>query len=226
MLAFARLLETHAILFDYDDTLVRTRQCKFGALRAVASRHYGFELSTSEIERHWGVAYRALFQALFARVEPELDRAIRFYEALDEEFAITAHPETLRVLGALVERGPVGIVTAAGRSIALGQMERLGFPLARFAIVQTAEDTSFHKPDPRVFEPAIQALERRRVARSAVTYVGDSLADFEAARGAGLAFVGVLRGTTSAEAFARVGAVTVESLDELLELVTSAVESR
>lgn len=29
-----------AILFDYDDTLVRTQECKFAALRAVAERHY------------------------------------------------------------------------------------------------------------------------------------------------------------------------------------------
>jgi phosphoglycolate phosphatase-like HAD superfamily hydrolase len=209
--------ERRAVLFDYDDTLVRTRECKYAALRALASRHYGFELSASEIERHWGCAYRALFQALFERVEPDLDRAITFYEALDQEFAVTAHPETLRVLGALVERGPLGIVTAAGRNIALGQMERLGFPLARLALVQTAEDTPFHKPDPRVFEPAIAAVERRGIGRAAITYVGDSLADFEAARGAGLAFVGVLRGTTSADAFARAGAVTVDSLDELLE---------
>jgi phosphoglycolate phosphatase-like HAD superfamily hydrolase len=217
-----------AILFDYDDTLVRTRQCKYAALRAVASRHYGFELSASELDRHWGVAYRALFQALFGGVESDLERAIRFYEALDGEFAITAYPETQRVLGALLERGPVGIVTAAGRSIALGQMERLGFPLARLAMVQTAEDTPFHKPDPRVFEPAIAAVERLGVGRDGITYVGDSLADFEASRGAGLAFVGVLRGTTSAEAFALAGATVVESLDELLERrwVTSAASSR
>ena len=210
-------LVKRAVLFDYDDTLVETRRCKYGALRAVASRHYGFALSDGEIDRHWGVAYRALFQALFGAVELEIDRAIRHYEALDEEFAVTAHPEALRVLNALVARGPLGIVTAAGRSIALGQMARLGFPLERFAIVQTAEDTPFHKPDPRVFEPAVDSLGRLGVARSEVTYVGDSLADFAAASGAGLAFVGVLRGTTSAGDFERAGAVTVSSLDQLLE---------
>jgi phosphoglycolate phosphatase-like HAD superfamily hydrolase len=215
------------MLFDYDDTLVQTRSCKYRALRAVASRHYGFELAEREIDRHWGIAYRELFRALFGAVERDLDRAIRFYESLDEEFAITPHSESLRVLHALVERGPLGIVTAAGRSIALGQMQRLGFPLARFAVVQTAEDTPFHKPDPRVFEPAITAVERHGVERGAITYVGDSLADFEAARGAGLRFVGVLRGTTSADAFARAGAVTVASLDELLELdATWAASSR
>ena len=47
--------------------------------------------------------------------------------------------------------------------------------------------------------------------------MGDSLKDFQAARDAGMRFVGVLHGTTGLEEFAAVGAETVESLDALLE---------
>jgi len=205
-----------AVLFDYDDTLVQTRQCKYRALRALGRRHYGLELSEADIARHWGVAYEQLFRALFGAVEPELDRARSRYEALESEFPMTAYPETLEVLTALAARGPIGVVTAAGRAIVERQMRTLEFP--ELSVLQTAEDTPYHKPDPRVFMPAIAELERHGIDPSRVCYVGDSINDYRAARGAGLAFFGVLRGTTSAEEFRAAGARTVESLEELVEL--------
>jgi phosphoglycolate phosphatase len=206
-----------AVLFDYDDTLVQTRQCKYRALRALGARYYGLDLSDDDIDPHWGIAYTELFRALFGHVEKDLKRAILRYEALDGEFSMTPYPEAIRVLGALSERGLVGVVTAAGRSIVERQMAMLDYPLDRFAVLQTAEDTPHHKPDPRVFEPAIAAVERRGVPRQSITYVGDSIKDFRAARDAGLSFFGVLRGTTSQSEFAREGAATVETLDALLE---------
>ena len=205
-----------AFLFDYDDTLVQTRQCKFRALQALATRNYQLELSDAELDRHWGVAYGELFQRLFGAVEPDLSRVISAYEALDSEFEMTAYEESLRVLEALQVRHLVGVVTAAGRSIVERQMSRLGFAVTGLVLLQTAEDTPHHKPDPRVFEPALRELAKHGVGAGDTTYVGDSLKDFHAARDAGLGFVGVLRGTTSKREFSEAGATTVESLDALL----------
>ena len=68
--------KTKAVLFDYDDTLVRTRLCKYRALQAVGSRYYGIELLDADIDLHWGVAYEALFQNLFGAVEEDVRRAM------------------------------------------------------------------------------------------------------------------------------------------------------
>ena len=206
-----------AVLFDYDDTLVQTRQCKYSALRALGSRHYSLDLTDADIDRHWGIAYTELFRALFGGVEPDLALAISRYEALDGEFSMSPYPDTVRTLTALADRALIGVVTAAGRSIVERQMRQLEFPLARLAILQTAEDTLHHKPDPRVFAPAMEALAQLGVEKSQTAYVGDSLKDFQAARDAGMRFVGVLHGTTSLEEFAAAGAETVESLDALLD---------
>lgn len=206
-----------AFLFDYDDTLVQTRQCKFKALQALASRNYGLEVSHAELNRHWGVAYAELFRRLFGAVEPDLSRAIAAYEALDSEFEMTAYPESLHVLESLCGMHLVGVVTAAGRPIVERQMRRLGFPIAELVLLQTAEDTPHHKPDPRVFDPALQRLSKHGVGAENTTYVGDSIKDFQAARAAGMRFVGVLRGTTSAAEFSDSGARTVMSLAALLD---------
>jgi HAD superfamily hydrolase (TIGR01549 family) len=207
-----------AVLFDYDDTLVGTRACKYLALQAVAQRHYRVELSTARIDEHWGAPYEQLFRSLFAAFEPDIGRAIAHYEALDAEFPLHAYPDAERVLHAFAERSLVGIVTAASR--ARVEQQLTSFRLIRpLSLLQTAEDTPFHKPDPRVFDPTLAELARRGIERSAVTYVGDSLRDYAAARDAGLAFWGVLGRTTSQEEFERLGVNVVPSLDALLDVV-------
>jgi len=205
-----------AVLFDYDDTLVQTRQCKYLALQALARRDYGFELSAAELDEHWGIPYLELFRRLFGAVESDIERAAKRYEELDAEFPMRPYPDTLRVLATLSERCLVGIVTAAGRSIVERQLRELGIGAGALVLLQTAEDTPHHKPDPRVFEPALAMLAQRGALPESVTYVGDSLKDYFAARDAGLQFFGVLHGTTTQQAFLEAGASTVGSLDELL----------
>jgi HAD superfamily hydrolase (TIGR01549 family) len=207
-----------AVLFDYDDTLVRTRESKYLALQAVARRHYGLELPSEHIDAHWGCPYQELFRALFGAVEHDTARAIARYEALDAQFPLHAYPDARRVLDALARTSLVGIVTAASRGRVEEQLVALGLR-EPVSLLQTAEDTSFHKPDPRVFEPALAELSRRGIERSAITYVGDSLRDHAAARGAGITFWGVLRGTTSEQDFESLGVSVVPSLEALLEVI-------
>lgn len=210
---------TQAVLFDYDDTLVQTKESKFAALRAIAVRHYELHLTDEAIRAHWGIPYQQLFRNLFGRVETDVARVIRLYEAVNDEFPIEPYPEALNVLRQLGERVAVGIVTSAGRAIVARQLGRIGIALEELAVFQTADDTSIHKPDPRVFEPALERLAAKGIARTSVLYVGDSLRDFEAARGAGLDFRGVLRGTTSALEFEAARAPYLKDLGALVDLV-------
>ncbi|HWO11704.1 MAG TPA: HAD family hydrolase [Polyangiaceae bacterium] len=208
-----------AILFDYDDTLVQTKECKFAALRAIAQRHYALTLSDEVIREHWGVAYEQLFRALFGAVEADVARVIARYEAVNDEFPIAPYPEVLGVLRRLRQRVAIGIVTSAGRALAARQLERIGLAPSELSVFQGADDTPLHKPDPRVFEPALAVLAARNISRDAVLYVGDSLRDFAAARGAGLDFIGVLRGTTTPREFEAAGARYCRDLEALIPLL-------
>jgi phosphoglycolate phosphatase-like HAD superfamily hydrolase len=205
-----------AVLFDYDDTLVQTRACKYRAIQAMAERHYGARIAAEVIDQHWGVPYEALFRRLFAQLDADLERVIRRYEALDDEFPIVPYIDAIATLEALLARElAIGVVTSAGE-IVFAQMAAVGIPFARFAFVQTARDTAYHKPDPRVFAPALEKLEVLGIAADAITYVGDSLSDYHAAQAAGLAFLGIHDRTTEASAFAEAGARSLPSLAALL----------
>lgn len=207
------------ILFDYDDTLVRTKQCKYAAIQAVASRHYGVHLTEETIDDVWGVAYRQLFRSLFGRLDSDLDRVIARYEALDDEFPIQPFDDTFPALQKLAARAHLGIVTSAARAVVQVQLKSLGFPADWFSTIQTADDTEFHKPDPRVFHPTKEHFRKRELDGLSITYVGDSLKDHAAAINAGFQFFGILRGTTSKQSFATAGAATIDTLDDLHELI-------
>lgn len=69
-----------------------------------------------------------------------------------------------------------------------------------FQTVIGGDDVSLHKPDP---EGLKLAMERLRLEPSEALYVGDSLADAEAAHRAGVPFIGVLTGVTSAQRLAK-----------------------
>ncbi|MBX9744782.1 MAG: HAD family hydrolase [Chlamydiales bacterium] len=81
--------------------------------------------------------------------------------------------------------------------------------------IQTEDDTVFYKPDSRVFQPALRWLAENHIKPFEAVYVGDPLKDFEAAKGVGFKFIGVLTGITSAEEFAERQVPYVHQLSDL-----------
>ena len=84
-----------------------------------------------------------------------------------------------------LERLGLRLAVVSNWDIALwGYLEQLGLA-DHFATVVTSAETGAPKPDPRIFE---LALERLRVRPERALHVGDSEADEEGARAAGMAF--------------------------------------
>ena len=204
-----------AFIFDWDDTLVQTRQCRFAAIKALASRFYNYELDDAKIERHWGKPFKSLFEALFGSIDDNIDRVIERYIILTAEFPLAAYVDAIQILPTLCDVASVGILTSASNRVVIPDLKHLGFPFHRLTSVQCAEDTLPHKPDPRVFEPILATFAKKGIRVSEVIYVGDCINDFTAALGAGLHFVGICRGTNSLEEFERVGANFIGDLAQL-----------
>jgi phosphoglycolate phosphatase len=179
-----------AYVFDYDDTLVRTRQCRFAAIKTLAERHYSHTLTDQDINAHWGKPFFELFQALFNSVASDTKEVINRYLSLIDEFPILAHTGATEALKALSAKYFVGVVTSAHSRIVKPELERLGFPIEEIKHIQCADDTDFHKPDPRVFDPLIKVLTLHGIDKSEVIYVGDAITDHSAALAAGLSFIG------------------------------------
>ncbi|MFE7588974.1 HAD family hydrolase [Kitasatospora sp. NPDC057512] len=204
------------VLFDLDDTLVVTAEVKWAHHKAVARRFYGIDLTDAELALHWGKPFDAMIRALY-RDSDTLERMREANLSLEEEFLKRPLPGAVEAVHELWRRSVgVGVVTSTNRLSALRDVERIGLRTDRLVLLQGADDSPHHKPDPRVFDAALATLSGRGVGVDDVWYVGDALIDHAAATGAGLRFVGVATGFHTREDFERAGAEHV--LDDVRQL--------
>jgi len=75
--------------------------------------------------------------------------------------------------------------------------------------LQGSEATDYHKPDGKVFAPALKLLAEQGIDKSSVVYVGEALSDLRAANDAQLGFIAVTQGLVDAAEFTATGVHTV-----------------
>ena len=205
-----------AYIFDYDDTLVRTRESKFAAIRETARRHYGKNLSDADIEKYWGIPFREFFRSVFQDITDNTEEVISHYLSVTKEFPMVPFAKSVETLNLLAEDYFVGLLTSASKDVVIPDLKRLGFAVDTFAVVQCAEDTECHKPDPAVFDPILARLTTAGIAASETLYVGDAITDYHAAHGAGLHFLGLVQQEAVNHPFEQERINFVRCLSELL----------
>jgi HAD superfamily hydrolase (TIGR01549 family) len=199
-------MTTRAVIFDYDDTLVKTREIKWRQFQAVARDTYGINLTEDVLRQHWGKPYDQIHRLYFKDADT-LENMIAAKLARESEFPVELQPGALETVSRLRRKGIVlAILSSSSQRVVAPDLWRLGFDLSDFAYIQTSEATTVHKPDPAVFAPVLKHIG---VDGPSVIYVGDALSDYQAATAVGLRFVGVTTGTVSSLDFSRAGADAV-----------------
>lgn len=125
---------------------------------------------------------------------------------------------TIPVLARLhKENKLIGVVTATSRQYFEDDLDRHQGSRELIDYTQAADDTQFHKPDPRVFTPALAWLKAHDVKPEEVVYIGDGLHDAQAALKAGFNFLGVETGLVTAEQFREQGHKSISALGNLFD---------
>jgi phosphoglycolate phosphatase/AHBA synthesis associated protein len=193
-----------AVLFDLDGVLVDTFEMWFHMANA-AARHWGYPaVSRERFEACWGQGVEEDVETFFPR--QTLDEVERYYNAnvsahLDRLVVMEAAPETVR---ALREAGhKTCVITNTPAPMAGRLLERAG--IATDALVGGA-DVARPKPAPDMVHRACELLG---VDSARAVVVGDSRYDREAARAAGVRFVG----------YRTDGDERIERLDRLADLL-------
>ncbi len=202
------------VFFDHDDTLVGTIGTKWEQHKHVARTFYGKELTDDEIKEHWGKPLRELVCLLYGT--DDVEQAMAHNTATHEDFPkelFTATIPTLRHISATGKL--IGIITATSRFSFEHDLTLHQIPRELLDYTQTADDTPYHKPDPRVFEPALEWLAEQQIRPDEVVYVGDGLHDMRAAKGAGFSFLGVETGLVTAGQFQAENASSIANTSEL-----------
>jgi len=204
-----------AILFDYDDTLMKTRETVYRVLKEVGKEFYGLDLTNEDIDKHYGKSYATLLSELY-QSNDKFEVLHRNYMTLRTQTEIIAYEDSIPTIEQLSYLY-LGIVTATVRDIVMMDLKKQKFPLKYLKIIQTSDDTKVHKPDPKVFEPVLKKLAKKKIKPEEMIYVGDDIRDYKAAIGAGLQFVGIARKETNP--FAKHQITVINSLLQLADLV-------
>lgn len=204
------------VLFDHDDTLVGTIAPKWQQHKYVARTHYGKELSDDDIRQHWGKPFTEMICLLYGTEDAE--QALAYNKASHQNYPKELFTATIPTLRRLKKAGKlIGIITATIRFSFEHDLELHSIPKDLLDYTQSAEDTPFHKPDPRVFKPVLAWLKEKNITPEEVIYVGDGLHDMKAALGAGFNFIGVETGLVTADEFRAADALSIPSIGHLLK---------
>lgn len=200
--------DIRAVFFDHDDTLFGTMKAKWTQHKFIAREYYNKDLTDAEIMEHWGKPLSTLACLLYGTTDKA--EARDHLASCHKEYPKELFDSTIPTLRHLKAAGKmVGIITATSRFSFEHDLELHGIPPELIDYTQTEEDTPFHKPDERVFDPALAWLQEQDVQPEEVLYVGDGLHDMKAALGAGFNFLGVETGLVTADQFKDAGAHSI-----------------
>lgn len=203
------------VIFDLDGTLIDSYQALFLAFRHTY-QNMGLEpLSFDEIGRVLGHGLTSTFRDLLG--EKRVPEAMKFFrQKYEEVLRPYTHllPGAREVLEALHGRGiKLAIATNKLGEFAREIFEHFGLDKL-FAIIVGDEDVSQNKPDP---EMLLRAVERMRLKKEEVIFVGDSAIDIETGKNAGVRVFAVPTGVTKREDLEKAQPTLI--LDRLLDLL-------
>lgn len=211
----SHITQAKAIFFDHDDTLVGTKEPKWRHHKHVAKTFYNKDLGDEELAMHWGKPLHELVCLLYGT--DDATQAMKRNQSCHEDFPKTTFTRTTPTLRALKKLGKtLGIVTATSRFSFEHDLIFHKLPKDILDYTQTAEDSAYHKPDGRVFEPAHAWLDTRNIAPHEVLYIGDALRDMQAAVDAGFKFLGVETGVITAAQFKQAGTPSIPTIGDLI----------
>ena len=216
---------TDAALFDWDGTLLDSRDALLGAWHRATAEVLGrrFPETADDVRLVFTLPGRRLFPQVAGSPEggTALAEAYRgAYLTLAE--GIRAFEGVGEMLREMRAKGiAVAVVTSKARERFELDAERAGIgELIDLAVC--SGDTPAHKPDPA---PVLLALDRLGVAPAAAVVAGDTVVDIEAARGAGVTAVGVAWGPLGPDGLAEAGASAIaKDPAELARIVARASE--
>lgn len=192
-----------AALFDFDYTLADSSTGAVDCMRFALAGLGLPDVDPATCARTIGLSMPATLVALageqHAHLFPEFLRL--FVQRADEVMVARTviYPETPRLLGVLGRLGYRRAIVSTKYRFRIEQTLARDGLSDLVEVIVGGEDVAHHKPAP---DALLLGLERLGVGAAEAFYVGDSLVDAEAAQAAGIAFIAVTSGHTSAEAFA------------------------
>ena len=201
------------LIFDFDDTLVKTIETKWSALKFAGKSLFGQQITDELLKAHWGKPFRELIYGLFGNIDYEM-----FYAEYSGRIA-RQFPMRLNAGAQGLKRLPYKkyILSASDEGLILDDLKLLKVN-ADFELVWGQDSAKYSKPDPRVFDPVFNHFESIGIEKSKLIYIGDNITDYFAAKLVDVRFIAVTTGLTVKDEFTRFGLHESEVINSLRQL--------
>lgn len=191
-------------LFDFDYTLADSSRGIVTCFQTVLRRHGYTEVTDEAIKRTIGKTLEDSFSILTGITDAGQLALLRKEYAAEADVHMNGNTylfeDALPTLKTLKSRGArLGIVSTKYR-YRIQSFLKGKAPDDLLDIIVGGEDVSQPKPSP---EGVLFAIKQLGVERGETVYIGDSTVDAETGQAAGVAFIGVTNGVTTAEELAR-----------------------
>ncbi len=214
-----------AIIFDWDDTKVSTFHTCFDLFNNYAQKKSLPPISLEQLKQHWGKPVQGILSGLWEKEDGHLLTTDFLLFQRKTKFIPQPFSYTLQTVLTLKTQGYLLGVLSSSPRITIQDTIKTYLPELsdQYVFIHGSEDTPVHKPNPKVFDIALEQLLKRNITGKEVIYVGDGLNDFLAAKSRGLAFIAVTSGFTLKNEFQQYGLKeeyilpSLESLPQLLQ---------
>ncbi len=204
---------TKAIIFDADDTLIKFSNIAAPIFQKTASNLKLKVPKKEQINRLWGRSLEFMVNDFWSN--EYFTKFKKEYIKLLSEYKFKEINGASKVISELSKNYSLGIISAKPRVNMIKHFKDAKIDTKIFKFMFSADDTKYHKPDPRVFNQSIRQL---RLEKEEILYVGDTIIDCVAAKFAGLQFVAVLTGHYKRSEFIEVGLEKQNILSSIRDL--------
>lgn len=211
-------MKYRALVFDFDLTLADSSKGILICFKHVLEK-FGYEIPDDEaIYNTIGMTLTDAFDVLTGIANnPQREEMRKEYvKKADDVMVVNTffYDNVIAVLQVLQQAGiKVGIVSTKYRYRISDTFECQAHSHPYDEIIG-GEDVQNHKPDPQGIN---MIIDRFKIDKDKVLYVGDSYIDAETAMNAGIDFAGVTTGSTTAEMFGKYPNICIS--DNLLKLI-------
>lgn len=175
----------NTLLFDLDGTLLDSFSVHLKIFKATFAQ-FGIQLSEEEFLKTYSPNWYETYEAFGLR-KGDWEAADSFWLKEAEKISARLFPGVKEILLKLDKYFTLGLVTSGSKSRVERDIRATGINIF-FKTIVTGDDIQTPKPSPEGLEIALRNLDKQP---DEVIYIGDSSADYEMAKAAGVYFIGV-----------------------------------
>jgi len=192
-----------AIVLDFDDTIAATRETRAKLLCEVALSHFGVHILEEKINANWGKPFDELLKYLMPNVN-EREFSNIYADAM-RKYPPKILPGVQDIFQEAYNNHIAILILSSGSNKLVSQDIEIA-KLSNFVLkLWGHEDTTQHKPDPRVLDPLLAFSISLGISKNTLLYIGDSTSDYHIAKRNGVLFIATLTGSQTEQDFLLAG---------------------